>query len=321
MEHMTDNGRNNLGFLQPGDVIDIVATSAKCSEEAFIGIRQLIHSWGLECHIPDDLFGDNLLYANSDEKRFKHLTKALLNTKSKVVWSLLGGFGSTRLIPMLEQLPIPNHTKLFVGFSDVTSIHIFLQNHWNWPTIHGPSGLQAIQNKISSNSIEKLKTLLFNRNSSFLYHQIKPLNDLAERDNQINGSIIGGNLHLIQASLGTTWQINADHKIIFIEEIHERAYRVDRALVQLQQSGVLDKAKAILFGDFVDSGEPDGRFLVKETLQAFAQSCSLPVLQINDVGHGPINDPLILGHLVNLRTGKNCMLEFSMNEASYMGLN
>jgi muramoyltetrapeptide carboxypeptidase len=97
---------------------------------------------------------------------------------------------------------------------------------------------------------------------------------------------------------------------VLIEEVHERAYRIDRALAHLSQAGVFDQAKALLLGDFIDRGEPDGRFLVQETLNEFATQCSLPVLQISNVGHGASNNPLLLGSTAKLTTGSCYSLDF-----------
>jgi muramoyltetrapeptide carboxypeptidase len=301
----------NRCFLKPGDTIDIVATSSKCHPSVLDNIKQLIESWGVHCHIPEDLFGDNLLYANSDEKRFAHLKEALFNRSSKAVWCLLGGYGATKLIPFLSQIKSPQYSKIFIGFSDITALHIFFQGQWGWTTIHGPSGYQASLNKVAPESVDRLKNLLFNKNYLLSYDQLVPLNQLAKNHSQICTSLIGGNLHLIQASLGTPWQINTTNKIVLLEEVHERAYRIDRALAHLSQAGVFDQAKAILLGDFIDHGEPDGRFLVKELLNEFANQCSLPVLQISNVGHGPANNPLLLGSTAKLSTGSGYSLEFS----------
>lgn len=304
------NSDVNRLFLQPGDVVDIVAPSSKCHPSVLENIKQLIESWELQCHFPDDLFGENLLYANSDEKRFAHLEHALSNSTSKAIWCLLGGCGATRLIPMLSKMKPPICPKIFIGFSDITALHIFFQKQWGWSTIHGPSGYQASLNKVSPDSVNKLKCILFNKNHLLSYDKMIPLNELAKNHSQISATVTGGNLHLIQASIGTPWQIDSTNKIVFIEEVNERAYRVDRSLVHLSQAGIFNQAKAIIFGDFIDPGEPDGKFLVKETLKEFANQCAIPVLQINDIGHGQINYPILLGNLVKLSMGNCYSIEF-----------
>ena len=300
----------NRVFLRPGDVVDIIAPSSRCHPSVLENMKHLIESWDLKCHIPEELFGDSLLYANSDEKRLQHLKLALLNTTSKAVWCLLGGFGATKLIPELSKIDPPSIRKSFIGFSDITALHLFLTEKWGWSTIHGPSGYQASLNKISKDSVNLLKTTLCNEDCSLAYDQLIPLNTFAQIDGQINASVIGGNLHLIQASIGTSWQINSVDKILFIEETNERAYRIDRVLEHLRQVGIFDRVKAVLLGDFIDKGEPDGRFLVQEIIQEFARECAFPVLQIRNIGHGQINNPLLFGTMARLQMKGSYSLEF-----------
>jgi muramoyltetrapeptide carboxypeptidase len=299
-------------YLQPGDIVEIVAPSSKCHPSVLNKVRELLNSWGLHCHIPDDLFGDSLLYANSDEKRFEHLKQAIFNDKSKAIWCLLGGFGATKLIPLLSALQPPEQAKMFIGLSDITALHIFLQGQWGWTTIHGPSAYQACLKKVADRSIDILKKIIFRQQDKLRYEEVAPLNPLAQATTRLSAPLIGGNLHLIQASLGTSWQINAANKILFMEEINERAYRIDRIFTHLNQIGIIQQAKAILLGDFIDKGEPDGRFLVKETVQQFADRCPLPVFQISHVGHGEINNPIFLGKTAKLDTDKHSYLEFPL---------
>ncbi|MBA3537097.1 MAG: LD-carboxypeptidase [Tatlockia sp.] len=307
---MKNHSLTNRIYLKPGDIVDIVAPSSKCHPSVLEKLKELLESWGLQSRYPEDIFGDSLLYANSDEKRFSHLNYALTNEESKLVWCLLGGYGATKLIPMLNKLKPPPHSKQLIGFSDATALHIFLQGQWGWSTIHGPSGYQAALNKVSADSIAMLKKILFNEGEIDSYEQITPLNSNAMKNSEICAPIIGGNLHMIQASLGTIWQIDTDEKILFIEEINERAYRIDRVLAHLSQAGLFEKVKAILFGDLIDKGEPDGKFLVMKTIEEFASQCNSPVLQISNIGHGPINNPIILGLTAKLSMGSSYSLEF-----------
>ncbi|WP_419419191.1 S66 peptidase family protein [Legionella sp. D16C41] len=300
-----------IGHLTPGDTVDIVAPSSRCHPSVIEKVKVLLLSWGLYAHVPPDLLGENLLYANSDEKRFFHLKNALLNPHSQVIWCLLGGFGATKLLPMLKQIK-PTTLKLLIGFSDITALHIFFQGQWGWPTLSGPSAYQVSLNRVSENSVKLLKDILFGNTTLLRYEKLIPLNNLAQDKQIITAPIIGGNLHLIQASLGTFWQPAIANKILFIEEFNERAYRIDRVLAQLEQAGLFRHAKAILFGDMIDKGEPNGQFLVKEVIQEFAAQCTLPVLQISNIGHGPINNPLLLGYLANLYMGDNYCLEFRL---------
>lgn len=299
---------NHQLSLQVGDTVDIIAPAAGCHPEVADKLKQFLESWGLKCHIPQDLFGDDLLCANSDDKRLEHLLNALSNKRSKAVWCLLGGYGSTRLIPLLSQIkPLPQ-TKLFIGFSDITALHIFLQKQWGWKTIHGPSGRQAALKLVADESIQLLKTILFREQQTIQFDNLQPLNNSAKQNTVIQAPIIGGNLCLIEASLGTSWQIDTTNKILLVEETNERGYRIDRMFEHLKQAGVIQQAKAILLGDFTGGNETDGKSLVNDTLTQFANHCEIPVLKIENVGHGKVNHPIVFGQPTELGTGGACSL-------------
>ena len=157
--------------------------------------------------------------------------------------------------------------------------------------------------KFSAESIAAVKSMLFGETEEISFHG-RPLNKLAEKEQHLQATITGGNLTLVQTSLGTDWQIDARNKIIFLEEIGERGYKLDRMLAQLTQAHIFDTAVAIIFGDCLEGKEPKGSSLVQPVLERFAQDCPLPVLQIAGIGHGPTNFPLPLGTEAHLYLGK-----------------
>lgn len=300
-----------LSFLKPNDVVDIIAPSAPCHESVPPKVNELIQSWGLSCHIPAELFGDDLLCANSDEVRFEQLKAALFNEHSQAVWCLLGGYGCTKLLPKLNQLAPPKQQKIFMGFSDITGLHIFLQKKWGWTTLHTPSARQAALQKVSQTSVQILKNILFRNITTLQYKHLIPLNDLAKKNNRMTAPLIGGNLQLIQTTIGTPWQLDASDKILFIEEVKERAYRVERTLEHLMHVDMFQQAKAILFGDMLDIPEPDGKVLLDQAIKRFATRCQIPALQLHGIGHGETNHPLILGAPAQLQLGNELSLTFN----------
>lgn len=294
MPHLLQINNSYLAPLTMGDTIDIIAPASGCHPEVATKLKQVIESWGLQCRTSENLFGKDLLCANSDEQRFLQLTDALTNKTSKAVWCLLGGYGSSRLIPHLNNLTPLTQKKFFIGFSDITALHIFFQK-WNWTTIHGPSGRQTALKKVADESITILKELLFQSKNTLSYEQLHALNKTAKNSQLIEAEIIGGNLSLIQASLATNWQIDTHNKILFIEEINERGYKIDRMLEHIKQAKILQHVKAILFGDCIGGEEVDGKSLVADVIRRFSDHCDIPAFQIENVGHGTINHPIILG--------------------------
>lgn len=293
--------------LKNGDVVDVIAPAASCSKEDITAVQNLLISWNLVPRIPQDIFGDDLLCANSDEKRFLQLQDALLNTESKAVWCLKGGYGCARLISRLAELPIPQQTKLFIGFSDITVLHLFLQQKWHWQTLHGPGARQVALELIDQNHIQEIKNIIFGEQKTIEF-KLEPLNNAAKKTVNINSTVTGGTLSILQTSIGTNWQVYAKNKILFFEDVNERGYKVDRMLQHLKQAEIFTNVKAVLFGDFIGGEEPEGFSLVEKVIKRFAQESDFPVLLCTGVGHGKLNRVLPLGFTANLSLGEAGLL-------------
>jgi len=177
----------------------------------------------------------------------------------------------------------------------------------NMPTIHGA----AAPSRFSAQSIASLKSILFGETTQVYFEGLQPLNAQANLNKSISASVTGGNLVLVQSSIGTNWQINGRDKIILLEEVGERGYRVDRMLEHLVQANVFKEAAAIILADFLEGEEPDGSSLIKAVLERFAQSCEMPVVRLKGIGHGYTNFPIPLGTDAVLQLGKEISLRCS----------
>ncbi len=293
-----------LPLLKPGDSVDIIAPASRCSDEQLMTLKNLLESWQLTCLIAEDIFGEDIFCANTDEVRFKHLVNALKNTDTKAIFCARGGYGSMRLIPKLSMLTPPKSPKLFIGMSDTTALQLYLQQQWLWPTIHGASA----PDRFSSESIASLKSILFGDIKQIAFTGLVPLNNSAKENRTIESCIVGGNLSLVQAGVGTSWQLDGRNKIILLEETSERGYRIDRMLQHLEQAAIFKDAAAILLGDFIKGDEPDGTSLITHALNRFAHSSKIPVAQIEGVGHGYTNFSLPLGTAATLQLGNKITL-------------
>ena len=212
------------------------------------------------------------------------------------------GYGTAKLIPALAKISPPKHQKTLIGFSDITALHLFLNQQWKWPTLHAPVLWQLLHDKVEDACGQKVKRFLQGKNAA--KHSLIPLNAVAK---SFGGSaeITGGNLALLQTSLGTLWQLKADQKFLLIEEVDEASYRVDRMLLHLRQAGVLNRVKAILLGDFTFA---DNKAEVKKTnaiLHDFANHIETPVFRISHVGHNTRNNPIPFG--VKAEIQNNCL--------------
>lgn len=295
-----------LPLLKPGDNVEIIAPASRCTDKQLTELQKLLASWQLNYIVAKDIFGDDLLCANTDEIRFRSLKDALQNPDTKAVICARGGYGCMRLIPKLTEISPPTFPKLFIGMSDITALHVYLQQQWQWPTLHGALALD----KFSPESIAALKSILFGEVDQVELRGL-PLNTSAKLNHTIETSITGGNLCMVQTSIGTIWQIQGRNKIIFLEEVNERAYRIDRMLEHLRQANIFKDAAAILLGDFIGGKESDGSSLIKPVLERFAQNCEIPVVQVAGLGHGYTNFPIPLGTATTLQLGNETQLRIS----------
>ena len=294
--------------LIPGDIIDIIAPASGVETHQMKRVTAFVKTFGFTPRIHKDICGSTPYYAHEDNYRLTQLLEALSAPDSKAVWCLRGGYGCTRLIPKLLAAPAPEICKLVIGFSDITALHLVFNQHWHWPTLHAPVLFQAIENLVDDVSLAALKNILLGTVPDLTYTPLIPLNAHAKCDGRIQSSIIGGNLSLLVSSLGTDWQLRPSGQILFIEEVSERGYRIDRMLTHLSHAHVLDHVKAILFGDIIGGDEQNGSNFVTHALTSFAAHCPVPVLQCKLFGHGKRNLPLPLYTAANLTLGRGAAL-------------
>ncbi|MCB0342575.1 MAG: LD-carboxypeptidase [Pseudobdellovibrionaceae bacterium] len=278
--------------LESGDIVDIVAPGSACTPSELKGAVQFLKSWGLVPRYPAKLFGRDVFCSNTDEKRFQFLKQALYARDSKAVWCLRGGYGAIRLLPQLEKLKKPKASKLFIGYSDVTTLHHFLNQKWHWSTIHGPLLARMGAPDLPIKERRELQSLLFGQSPEITFSGLRPLNALARKSRLISSTVVGGNLVVAQSLMGTPWQAKTAGGILFFEEVSERGYRIDRMLEHLKQSGHFDRIKAVVFGDIVGGKEPNGRSLTNKAVERFASSVKFPVLRGVKAGHGAVQRPV-----------------------------
>ncbi len=294
--------RPGTPLLQPGDIVDVVAPGFRSSAEGLQAGMQFLRRLGLVPRAPRGIFGTDLLCANSDGLRFEHLKRALGAPDSRCVWCIRAGYGAIRLVERLMRLAPPARRKLFVGYSDATTIHYFLNHHWGWPSLHGPLLDRLGSGTVRADELQELKAVLLGGLRQVRFAGLTPLNSAARKPHIVRSKLFGGNLTVLQTTLGTALQ-RRPRQILFLEDVGERGYRVDRMLQHLSQAGALRNVRAVVFGAFVGGREPDGRTLVPQVLERFAREQSFPVLMGMDAGHGEHQRPVFLNTAAELHCG------------------
>ena len=286
----------------PGEFIDVVAPASACSREALAAGAAVLEEWGFRPRVPPGLFEGRGIVAAPDASRHRALHRALRRPDSRVVWCVRGGYGSQRLLPRLARAAVPERRKLLVGFSDLTALHVFINQHWGWPTLHGATLADLGSGRLSQRSLGELRRVVAGRTSRFSV-RLRALNPAARRARSVGGVLAGGNLKTIQSLVGTPWSVRAAGCILIVEDTGERGYAIDRMLVQLAQAGALRGVRAMVFGQFTGGREPDGRFTGTRVVARFAERMRIPVLGGAPFGHGAAARAVLLGVPAKLDLG------------------
>jgi muramoyltetrapeptide carboxypeptidase len=280
--------------LQKGDTIAIVSTARKNIDDNLKPAIDLLHSWGLEVRIGKTIGLENNQLAGTDVERAADFQQQLDNPNIKAIWCVRGGYGTVRMIDLLDFTKFKKNPKWIIGFSDVTVIHSYI-NNLNIATIHGAMPITVA--KASPRSIESLRKSLFGES---LNYEI-PF-DTANRLGNAKGEIVGGNLSILYSLMGSNAQIDCKGKILFIEDLDEYLYHIDRMMMNLKRCGCFDGLNGLIVGGMTkmkDNDIPWGKNAY-QIIEDVAKGYSFPVLYNFPAGHIRDNRTLILGKKVSL---------------------
>ncbi len=276
--------------LSIGDYVSLVSTSFALKEYEITKIKQLIKDWGLNINISEFDNNNEPLFANSDINRKIELNNATKDSKSKFILATRGGYGCTKII---DEFSFDHGFKVVSGFSDLTALHLLINNHYNKSSLHGPVLKQIVNNEIDDESIALFKDIIFG-NINEIYYNITPINNIKLKSNKLP-RLIGGNLSIIQTSIGTKWQINNKPFSLLIEDIDEQAYKIDRILNHLKNANIFSNCHALFIGDIIEKAHSDNKFYLDHIIKKFSQEINLPIFKINDIGHSKKNRSIPLG--------------------------
>ena len=287
-----------------GDTIAIVAPAGvlKNRVETIKSAKRLAESWGLKVVLGEHLFHQNNHFSGTDEERATDFQKALDNPNIKAIWAARGGYGCVRIIDRLEYSAFLKQPKWIVGYSDITAFHSQVHN-LGVETIHGMMAT-SIEEKPEEiiETISSFKRVLFGEQISYKI----PLSDynrtaVLENNKVLKGQLVGGNLALLTSMLGSRSQLNTDGKILFIEEIGEYKYAIDRMLQSLKRAGYFKNLKAVIVGDMSNVKKNTtswGSTIEQLILDVLPKET--PVLFDFPAGHESENRALIFGRIIEL---------------------
>lgn len=296
--------KRGFDCLRAGDLIEIIAPGSYTSPENLENGAKVLRSWGYRVAFDKNLLRPDLFLSDTDENRFKSFSAAMNNPESKAVWCLRGGYGSIRLLPWIEKMRVPKIKKLLIGLSDISSLHAILNQKWNFPTLHGPLLDRLALNILNPANVHELRQVLENPAYTADFENLIPINKAAKKTKTIKARIVGGNLMVVTSTLGTASQLKTANRILFLEELAERSYRIDRCLQQMKQAGLFKEVKAVVFGDFTNCDEPNKENHVAQVLDKFFSTLNIPAFKGIQSGHGEIQRPVFFNTEAHLTCGE-----------------
>lgn len=234
--------------LKKGDKIGVVAPSGPLREADINDVEKALRDKGFEVKMYESCYQIERGYlSGTDELRAKNVQEAFCDDDIDVVYCLRGGYGAARILEMLDFEEIKKNPKLFIGLSDITALHIALNKLCDLVTYHGPVAKKFID--IDSYTEESLFHMIAtDKPYEFVNPEGEEITTLV--GGKCQGEVVGGNLSLIETSLGTNYEIDTKDKILFIEETAEYTYNVDKMLNHLHMAGKFEDCVGIIFGDF-----------------------------------------------------------------------
>lgn len=293
-------------FLSSGDTVRIISTARKVSQEEIAPAIQLLESWGLKVETGKFLFSEYHQFAGTDSEREYDLQSALDAPLVKAIFCARGGYGTPRIIDGINWSEFKKHPKWVVGFSDMTVLLSTTLNQ-GFVSMHAPIALFFSREEYYS-SVETLKAFLFGEKTVFR------IPTHARNKNGITvGSLVGGSLSLIVNSIGTRSDFDPKGKILFLEDLDEYLYHLDRMMIQLKRADILSAISGLVIGyfsDMKDNKVPFGK-TAYEIIESHVREYNYPICYGFPVGHEAPNMPLPVGALSKLTVDENgTLLEF-----------
>jgi len=290
-------------YLNKGDTVAIIATARKVSKEEIQPAVAFFESYGLSVVLGKNLFESSNQYAGTDTQRTEDLQWALNDKTIKAIIIARGGYGSVRTIEQIDFTEFKKHPKWMVGYSDVTVLHNAIHKI-GVATLHATMPLNFTKNEEATKS---MVDALFGK-----LIQIETEENYSNISGTAKGQLVGGNLSLIYSLSGTPFDIDTRDKILFIEDLDEYLYHIDRMMMQLKLSGKLKGLKGLIVGgmtDMKDNAIPFGKFPEDIILDA-VKEYNYPVCFDFPAGHIDRNLAMYFGREVELTVSDNATLKF-----------
>lgn len=314
---VTENGiaQNNLAtksektliqppYLKAGDTVAIVAPSGilKNRTDEIERAKNLLKGWGLNYVVGKHVFNKDNHFAGTDDERCEDFQKALDDPKIAAIWSARGGYGTVRILDKLDYTKFKENPKWIIGYSDITALHNQLHNE-GFQSIHAMMCVSLSDDNIGlDETIATLKDALF---GNLLVYTLE--GSTYNRTGTVTAPLVGGNLTVLHTMLASKSSIDVSDKILFIEEIGEYEYHIDRMLQSLKRAGYFENCKGLIVGDIskVRKNTTAWGTSVQQLILDALSMYDFPIAFNMPAGHERDNRAMIMGRIVELKVEKD----------------
>lgn len=295
--------------LFPGARVALIAPASAVPTEKLQPALEYVRSLSLEPVIYPSCYFDNRdgYLAASDTQRAKEINDAFADPSIDGIWCIRGGYGCHRILPLLNTELIYGNPKWFGGYSDVTALHTYFNQCCDFETYH--CTMPSTEPYPDKFTLEHLKTVMFGSCSGAIFYP-DGLTPKMLAPGTASGMLCGGNLSLLAASLGTPWEIDTKGKILFLEDIGEKTYRVDSMLTQLRNAGKFQDCTGIVLGAWTDCPPeyPEKTLLLPEIFRQLIVPSGKPVIMDVPCGHILPTLALPMGRMCRINA-ESCTIE------------
>ena len=281
--------------LRPGDRVGLVAPAGIIYDEAdYIRMQQQLESFGLTCEFGAHVRNRHGYLAGSDEDRAADVNAMFENPDISGIMAVRGGWGCSRILPHLNFEMIAQNPKMYCGFSDNTTLHHAFLNYCGLQTFHGPNG-----NSEWTDLTKRSFQAVMMDADAVSYESNSEVSTLVP--GKATGRLMGGNLSILTTTLGTAYQSDFEDAILFVEDIGEYTYKIDRMMAHLEQAGILESMAGFIFGKCTDcsAGSPP-TFSLLQVLDHYLRQYEVPAVFNVDIGHEPDNFTIPMGAMAEL---------------------
>ena len=285
-------------YLQKGDTVAIVSTARKVSKKELIPALAILKNWGLNVVLGNSIEAEEHQFAGNDKLRASDFQEMLDNPKIKAIWCARGGYGSVRMVDLLDFSNFKNNPKWIIGYSDVTVLHSHL-HQLGFETLHAQMPV-SIETKTAA-CVQSLKSSLFGKNTNITIPY-----EVSNVMGNAKGVLVGGNLSMLYSLCGSSSSISTKGKILFIEDLDEYLYHIDRMLQNLKRNGMLDQLEGLIIGGMTQMHDNDISFgqSAEEIILSICDDYNYPIVFNFPAGHIDDNRALILGRKAELIISK-----------------